>query len=500
VALGGAVTRAFVAGPGRFLLLSLALVPLFVRRCWSADWIGDFWIYVASIGEIAHHPLSPANALYGTSYAFAFYSPYIWVLGLVSRLTGIGAFDVLVIQGLVNLGLLLGALYLFVVTWVKRPAAAFYAVVMMLLLWGSDPWIFSSVFNLRSLTYVLPYPSTFAAALALGTLALFPRLSRDGSLRWVGIVAPVSLVLWTVHPVNALFLWTGLFVASLDPVRPPRHFVVLALTALATFGFAMAWPLYPVRELWFHQTEMVHGGNDEVYKDSLRCILPALLGLPWLVVRLWRNKRDKVALLAVALVLFWVYGGLSGKWSYGRLISHAVLMLQLSVADALAALEDRLRLRNVSRGLLAFAVVGVLLWRAWPTAVEPTLRRLSHGDRAWLSFLSSHVKRSDVVLTDIESCWFVPSFSGKVVAFPMRIPFVPDHDARVEAVERFFMPETTREERLATIARYQVGFVLVDKAHVPNWRELLAAVAPFVSVEYSQGDYELLGVKQEGRH
>ncbi len=491
----------FFLGPGRYLLLATALLLFLAERCGSSDWIGDFWIYVATVSEVAASPLHPRNPLLGNSYAFAFFSPYIWVLGLVARWTSAGAFETFVFQGLVNLVLLLGGLYAFVVTWLGRRTAAFYALLMMLFLWGSDPWLFSSFFHLRSLAYVLPYPSTFAAALALCTLAAFPSLSRSGSLRFVALVAPVSTVLFIVHPINALFLWTGLLVASLDPPRPWRHWLALVATGASTFALAMAWPLYPVRELWFHQTSMVHGGNDSVYSDALRCIGPALLGVPWLLFRLRRNRLDPVALLAVALGLFYVYGGLSEKWSYGRLISHAVLMLQLGVADALAAFEERLasiRGRTYWRAAVALSVTGVLLARSWSTTVEPIWRQAGEGDRRWLAFLTREVGRDDIVLTDIETCWYVPAFRGRVVAYPMLLPFVPDHTARVDAVNRFFEPSTNHDERMSIVERYDVRYVLIAKHHIQDWRGRQEELRPMATSVYSQGDYELLRLERVG--
>ncbi|HEX6737876.1 MAG TPA: hypothetical protein VF310_06390, partial [Vicinamibacteria bacterium] len=211
------------------------------------------------MGELAHHPFAPANPLFGNDYAFAFLSPYTVGLGLVARASGLPALDVLVWQGLLNLMLLGGALFAFVGTWVRRPAAAFYALLFLLFLWGPDPWLFSSFFHLRSLALVLPYPSTFTAALALGTLAAFPRLV--GSPRaWLALVFPVATLVWIVHPVTGLFLWTGLAAFSLGAPRPWRHWALLGGAAAVSFALALAWPMMPMRELWFGQLPRVHEG------------------------------------------------------------------------------------------------------------------------------------------------------------------------------------------------------------------------------------------------
>jgi hypothetical protein len=403
--------------------------------------------------------------------------------------------DVLVGQGLVNLALWGVALYAFVAAWTRRRTPAFYALLLVLFLWGRDPWRYSAFFHLRSLAYVLPYPSTFASALALGTLAAFPWLVRSPR-RWVPVVLAVATFVWIVHPVTGMFLWVGLFAYSLAAPRPRWHWVALALVAAAAFGLAMAWPMVPMRDLWFGQIERVHEGNDLMYVDPLPRIAPALLGLPWLVVRARRNPRDPLCLLAAGLGLLVTWGGLSGQWSYGRLISHLVLVLQIALADALVSVEDRLALLRrgkIAHHLLAPAVATLLIAASWPV-VRSVLDECRPGDRRWLSFLETRVGREDVVLTDVDTCWYVPAFQGKVVAYPMKLPFVPDHAERLQAVARFFERPAPSAESLAALERYDVRYVLLPKGHFDDWPERLRALQGLGSSVYSSEEYELLRV------
>jgi hypothetical protein len=484
---------------GRYLLVCGALFLLLVARSRGADWRGDFWIYVATVEEVAASPLHPRNPIFGNDAAFVFFSPYTWVLGLVVRVTGFRSYDVLVFQGLVNLALLLGAIWAFVTTWLRRPAAAFYALLFVLFLWGSDPWEFSSFFHLSSLALVLPYPSTFAFALALGTLAIFPRLAAKGIVAGTALVVPVMALLWIFHPVNGLFLWLGLLVSTLQAPRPGRQWAALAVALPASLALAFLWPLFSVSDLWFGQLGVVHEGNGAMYDNPLARIAPALLGAPWLLARLRRGRRDPLALLALALAGLVVFGALSGQWSFGRLISHTVFLLQVALADACAALEERLS-RTRAPALLRLAVAPVvtgLLVGAWSGKLTPMLEEAWERDPAWLGFLGKNVGRYDVVLTDLETCWYVPSFSGKVVAFPMQIPFVPDHADRVEAVERFFEPDASRKERIEIIRRYGVTHLLLARDQFDEGQARLRAFLPLGRIVYSNQDYELLRVVSE---
>lgn len=472
-------------------------MALLAARSRGDAWIGDFWIYVATVGELGARPFDPANPLFAEPYAFAFLSPWALVLGLAARTTGAAPVDVLVAQGVVNLVLLGAALYAFVAVWTGRAAAAFYALLFVLFLWGSDPWLFSGFFHLRSLAYVLPYPSTFAAALALGTLAAFPRLS-GAPRRWLPLVVPVSALLFSVHPVTALFLWVGLAASSLRAPRPLRHWVALGAAAAGSFGLAMAWPLVPMRELWFGQLARVHEGNDSMYDDPLPRIAPALLGVPWLLLRLHRDRRDPLALCALGLALLVLYGGVSGQWSYGRLLSHAVLLLHVGLGDALAAAEERLG--RLPRGpllarLVAPAMALLLGAGSWP-AVKAIVHESRHlGDRRWLAFLEDRVGRDEVVLTDLDTCWYVPAFRGRVVAYPMQLPFVPDHAQRLAAVARFFEADASERERREILARYRVAYLLVPKHHFPDRPELVSALTALGTAAHAGAEYELVDVR-----
>ena len=424
-------------------------------------------------------------------------SPYTIGLGLVTRLSGLHAVDVLAGQGLLNLLLWGAALWAFVAAWTKRTAPAFYALLFVLFLWGPEPWRYSAFFHLRSLAYVLPYPSTFTSAVALGTLAAFPRLARSPRW-WVPVVLLVGTLVWITHPVTGMFLWVGLFACALSAPRTRGFWVAFALTAAAAFGLAMAWPLVPMRELWFGQVERVHEGNDLMYVDPLPRIAPALLGVPWLLWRARRDRRDPLVLFAAGLAVLVVWGGLSGQWSYGRLISHLVLLLQVALADALARLEEglaRARRGRVASHLLAPAVAAILVAASWPV-VRGVLDECRRGDRHWLRFLESRVGRYDVVLTDVDTCWYVPAFHGKVVAYPMKLPFLPDHDERLQAVGRFFEREATVQEQRDILARYDVRYVLLPKHHFEDWPDRLDALQHVGPSVYSSEDYELLRVER----
>jgi alpha-1,6-mannosyltransferase len=481
-------------GNARYLILCGTLFLLLWAHSWGDAWLGDFWIYTATVAEVAASPLHPRHPLFGNDYAFAFLSPYTWILGVASRLSGSKAFDVLVLQGLANLALLLWSLHAFVGAWLRRPQAAFYALLFILLLWGPEPWLFSGFLHLRSLALVLPYPSTFAFAIALGTLAAFPRLATAGRRAWIVLVLPVMTVLWIVHPVNGLFLAMGLAAASLRAPQPRGHWVTLGIVVAASIGLAFTWPLLSIADLWFGQLDRVHEGNDTMYNSPLPRVAPALLGAPWLLARLRRDRRDPLALLTLVLGGLVFFGGLSGHWTLGRLVSHTVILLQIALADACASFEEGPGRRFATlRHMLAPALAALLISISWSSRVKPTLEEAWRGDTAWLGFLEGRLDHYDIVLTDLETCWYVPTFNGKVVAYPMQLPFVPDHAARQRDVIRFFELDTDPDERCDIIQRWSARHVLLDRSRFPDRQaHLLESLRPLGQVTYSSREYVLL--------
>lgn len=490
--------REWWLGGGRYVALSLGLVAFLAAHARSDAWIGDFWTYVATLQELAARPFHPHSPLLGGARAFAFLSPYMLALGLVVRWTGARAFDVLVIAGLVNSVLLLGALYAFIAVWVERRTAAFYALLFLLFLWGGDPWLYSGFFHLRSLTLVSPYPSAFCTAVALSGLAVASRLLAASPWIWAMVMLLVSAFLWCTHPITALFFFFGLLAWFVGRPRPFRDWILLGVVLGGGLCLAFTWPLYPVADLLLHQNAVVHEGNDAMYSEPLRRVWPALLGVPFVILRLRRSWRDPLALLAIALTGLVIFGGVSGQWTWGRLLQHAVLLLQIALADGVAVFEassGSSAAAWLSRRLLAPGVAAILIACSWSSAIKPGLdESVRQSDPRWLSFLADHVDRDSVVLTDLEECWFVPSFAGKVVAFPMRLPFVPDHDERIAAVSRFFERGVSIEERRRTIERYGVAYILFPKPHFADWAERLAEIQGLGKVVYSNADFVLIDV------
>lgn len=483
------------AGPGPSLraaeaVFSGLLVVLLVTRAASGQWLGDFWEHSAVVRELAARPLAPRHPLFDLDAPHAFASPYAAGAALVSRLAGLTPTLTLELAGVLNLMVLLIGLRAFVRAVSPRPAAPLLALLFTLTLWGADAWRYSGFFHLASIGYVMPYPSTLAAGLTLLLLAAHAGPQEPagaaGVLR-VALTAAAGAIVLLLHPLTFLLLACGL--GAFD-ARPNRGAARLVATLAGAVLIAAPWPYFPLLQLLFREASAFHPGNDVLYHDTLSRIWPALAGLPVLARRLVRDRRDPLALLFIALALVYAFGGVTGAWSYGRVVAFAVLVLHVALADALAPLFEA-----PWPALRALAGAALLLLSAWPW-LEPVIAesreaRLRHDP--WLEFLERSVAADEVVLTPPDYAWYLPVFAGKLVGYPHRQAFVPDQDERRTAVERYFDEATSRAERRAIRARWNVAAVLLPKAWLPDWaRHATELSADGAATVYESAEHVLL--------
>lgn len=464
-------------GPARrigigYLGLSVVVVAYGVVQTAREPWVGDFWEHAAVVRELATHPGAPVHPLLGIDAPEAFTSPYSLLVAGISRLGGIDCVRALGIAGILNLLLLLIGLRLFVEILAPERGArvSFYLLLFALLLWGKAPWVYSGFFNLGSLGFVLPYASTFAAGLALVTLFVWERGLRThaiGAAVFAGVAAATILV---THPPTVMFLAAGLAAVTLNPRNGPGVWVALGLVLAAGFGLALLWPFYPVWKLIASGQATFHESNKFMYQRVLARTYPALLAVPFILWNVKSNWRQPILVMAVGLGVVYVFGALSKQWNYGRTIPFLVLLCHAQLAIVLAAAEERWagsrtggRVARVVSPIIVAAGC-VLLSYEWQIGPAIETLRTARSVRDDLGFLTDRVGQYDVVLTDLDSGWYVPAFGGKVAASRRPIAFVPGHDQRVADVRAFHDPTADRTVRDAIIRKYRARFVLIDKA------------------------------------
>jgi hypothetical protein len=454
----------------RYLLLGAAITVFTSIQTANGQWSTDMWEHVAVVRALIGDPF------HGTGALSLLNTPYTVALGICGDLFGISAVTILSVAAVGNVVLLLLALRYFVIEVTQNTRAPFWALVFLLVLWGPSPFRFSGFFNLNSIGFVLPYPSTFATAIALFVLTAALRGSQDRRWVWFAAVAAGTGTVVLVHPITGLWLVGALLAVAVSRVRDVRGWIWVAGAGGLGLIVTLAWPYFRVFDL-LHETN-ADVANEKMYESVLLRVLPAaVLGL-WAIWRRVRlDRRDPLALMLVGGLAIYAYGFLRGEDTYGRALALVVIVLDVAAGDGVARLEKTFRWRRSSAWVRAGTVaLGALilfglittrggLVRMVPTAFLPTSVRTSDelkrvDDR--YSFLSRLVGSNDVVIgTTNEDNRVIPAIAGQPLRPFWGAPPPRDAAARTAAQAEFLDPATTSDRRGAIQTRYKVRFVLL---------------------------------------
>lgn len=444
---------------------TLAVCALYA---WRGYFSSDFWEHAAVVRELSVRPMSPTHPLLAIDAPHAYASPYLLAVGLAARVTGASATLALALAGVVNILLLVLALRRFLVRLLPEgEAAAPYALLFMLFLWGKDPWLWSGFFHSGFIGFGASYPSTFAtAAMFLCLSLLLDALDRPRPLVLVGIGVLVALCVVT-HPPTAMVLVVGL--AALFFGRVESGFIATAAILLAVVAagvaVALAWPYFPVLSLLTSQPAEFHKAAAVFYDNVPAQVWPVMLASPVLAWRLRRDRRDPLVLFVVVLAAIYAIGDITGKYGLGRVIAFIAVSVQIALGAAVAGWESRLPPKRA--WLAPAAVLTVVLGFAVYNRSE--LRRIVRPEhQVWpeVKGILAPVRPGEVVLADSRTSYMVPVLTGgRVVAWRHPVYWVPDRADRRQAQTRFF-GEAGDDERRAVIARYHVRWILLNRREV----------------------------------
>jgi hypothetical protein len=202
-------------------------------------------------------------------------------------------------------------------------------------------------------------------------------------------------------------------------------------------------------------------------------MLPALLGLPIIVERSLRNRREPLLIFLLLLSTVYVYGFLADKFAYGRVISQITLILHLALAGWLTCkLKVLFQKRGphdwriTTRMALTCSCIALVLWQSFP-GIHSFASKVRHTNATTtqkyrFQFLAGLLHDEDVVMADPVTAQYVPAWGGKVVTWPFSMPFIIDRDTRTRDVATFFASGTNADTRSRLAEKYAAKWVLMD--------------------------------------
>ncbi|HEX5094492.1 MAG TPA: hypothetical protein VFX21_00700, partial [Acidimicrobiia bacterium] len=473
--------RSFL-GRYAYLLLSAFVVVLMLGWTFNERWTSpDFWVHLAAVREFAHDPLHPANPLVIGGDPDPYLSPYAFVLGLVTRATGIDAITALAVAGMLSLVALLYALAKFVRTVSAATYAPVFLLAATLVAWGVNPWRWSGFFELNSLGAVLPLSSTIASALGLLTVVATHAWMQRGRAPQLVLVGAGAVLVPLCHPMTAV--WVGGLVAAFvvsDATRVNlRRVIALAVVGVGAVVPVALWPFFPALRL-LGASDTFDASNTAMYSSLATRLFLAVPGVVVLAVRARRRWRDPLVLGALINGAIYAAGFVSDHRVFGRVLPGIVLVVHTAIAVWLAEVAerwnalDRRRQLAVRSGVIAVVVIGILgctagLVRPVPRGLLPS--RYADDERL-ASLVDPYepvrglIDRDDVVVASPDLALGVAASSGRVIAPPAPAPFVDDVEQRRRAVAGLLSPETSATAREQLIRRYGVDWFVVPPSEV----------------------------------
>ncbi|MFD7202426.1 hypothetical protein [Streptomyces sp. NPDC059893] len=458
------------AAPLVLLLLLALLVAVAVRLPWA----GDLGIHAATVERLRHDLLDPGNPLVDEKTPSPYYSPWTVFLGVLADVTGLGTFTVLRIAALISLTLLVTGVWRFTAAFTdasmgraRRTAVTVLVLLCLLLLWGTSQFNWSGFLGLNSLALTVSYPSTFALGVSFHLWALL----RGALARGSGLPVFLGLgLLWSVILLSHQFTGVVASFGALAMVAGARPWPVRAVWARLAAGLAVgavllaAWPYYSFFSLFHAQgLEEIH---QALYGNLLGRYWLLLPGVFALALRGRRDRRDPLVVFFVLGALMFVAGGVSGHYSWGRILPAAVIPAQVA-----AGLEVFGAGRRAVRTAFAAVLGAALLAGAWtqsgtlgyvlPRDVlpSPIADRYNPPWRGY-QWVMPWARYGDVVLATMFPARQIPGYGPYTVAPGYPDFFLPDETARVRAVDAYFAPGTTRAERLDVLRRYEVRWIV----------------------------------------
>ena len=452
-----------------FFIASSILFVIKAAKIARNEWGGDFWTHSAVVHELSFHLLHPKNPIIRSDIPHAFYSPYSLLVASFASITHTNTIPALEIFAYFNLAFFLVSFYLFTRSIFREhhQLLAFGGLVLILLLWGKDPPGWSGFFHFIVLKDVLPYPSTFSMSLSFLVLSI---LSRRPSLNFLQTVSVIIFngVILISHPTTFVFLFlsTIALYRSFHSLSIQLTLIKTAVVMLPSFLLCLLWPYFNIIDLFTGDNTIFHQESKVLYQDIPGKVWPAALSLPALIF----FKKDRVigflSLCIGIIAAMYVAGDLTGKYGLSRLLSPIMIYGQLLISYFLFYLfkKNKTFFKAYLCSCVAVLILCLYINRASLVRTLDLLKPAQTHYYTRYAFLQKIVGRYDLILADTNSNQYIPTFSGKVVAFKSPLYWVNDINKRKTSVISFFNPSTPDSLRQMIINKYHPDYLLIDQA------------------------------------
>jgi len=412
--------------------------------------------------------------------------PYLIILAIIKNVSGLSVFATLHVGTLLNFLLFSLGLWLFTKEYFQDERQPLYTLIVMLFLWGGG-YYWSNAYSLHVLPTVLCYPSFFSFALSLFSFYYILKAMKYGRIRYHFYTVLLGASAFLSHPLTGGFYFiSAFFLIVCQPHVATRDQVKALVVLFFAFAVSFLWPYFSLFALFFNSSPGSGGYNLRPHFYSLRAIIerlgPGLIGFFFIYQYLVQKRYRFITYSFLALFAMYVLSIFFPVPLGWRFLFFAIFYLHLATSRKMRELEilspktwkesincyDNKRLFTWMMAVILALSVLYNIKLADPTSAFK--RSVPQGQRFLekFSFLGEKVGQYDVVLSDIDTSWILPSFGGKVASFLRSNPLLLDKEERLRDNELFFSNEITRDARRDLLAKYDVRYILVNSHYVDD--------------------------------
>jgi len=456
-----------------FLIVAVFLIIFESIKILKGQWGGDFWEHSAVVNELSKHLIHPNNPIIRTDIPHAFFSPYSLLVAIFSRITNLNSILALQFFAFFNLIFFLLSFYWFCKSVFKENHTLVAALSLLLILffWGIDPICWSGFYHIMVLHAVLPYPSTFTISLVFLILSIVIKDNIQQSYLNNIIILLLSAVVFITHPPTAFFLYSGIIALnfSFNNYSLKHCIIKSSIVIIPSLTLCFLWPYYNIIDLLIGNNTDFHTISKGLYSGFIKNNWPLVL----LVPSLFFIKKDKIFnffLIGIILMfLIYISGFIFKIYGVSRLISNIMMFAHILMAYSVVLLINEPKMYSKAYLITLFIAITISLSlnnRNLRSTVDNIFKNKNIEDYNKFSFLRNLVAPDDIILSDANSSWIIPSFSGKVISSLHPIYGINDINERRNALDSFFIKENSDSIRQVIIHKYHPNYLLIDYSKV----------------------------------
>ncbi len=384
------------------------------------------WINQAKNGQILFEDMFTSEP-----HAKAFFHPVFLILGLASRVLGLGVVALWYIGQIIANLFLCFSLYLFLSFFIKKIGQRILAFILVTTSAGLG-WIFGFASTdtwmpEATIFQSMGWPLLFAItiALMLWVFMLFLKAQREKQLKYIFYAALLALLLAFIHPYDIVTVYGVLGIYTLYLIFSSGRIKEHLLRIFIFLALSLPAPLYnfylvlknPVFNQWAQSKTL----SPPLYSYLLGfgILIPlATWGIFWII----KEKKEKLYFLLVWTLVSFVLVYLPFNFQR-RLIMGIQIPLVILGSIPLFKLVTPLKGRRVINSLPKLIVLGYVLLILCGTNINHlgnTFLMLKKGNYPWylekktveaIKWLDKNSDSQEVVFASYETGNFIPRFS-----------------------------------------------------------------------------------------